>query len=132
MSDRPTGHLPDAVAPALRALEQAVDAPRRSGVPLGNWRWVVRQRLGVLREALLMESALTEDSWLAARGGLSFRERNALLGRLAELGQRVLEAPDVEQVRVEVKRLAADISRHAQRVRDLAYDEVEVEYGGSE
>lgn len=132
MSDTPTTHPPDSVMPALRALEQAVDAPRRTGVPLGNWRWVVRQRIGVLREALLVESALTEESWLAARGGSSFRERNALLGRLAELGQRVLEAPDVEQVRAEVKRLTAEVSRHAQRVRDLAYDEVEVEYGGSE
>jgi hypothetical protein len=44
----------------------------------------------------------------------------------------VLENPDVEAVRVELKRLVADIAHHCQRLHDLAYDEVELELGGSE
>ena len=55
-----------------------------------------------------------------------------LLGRMIEIGPLVLESPDVEAVRLEVKRLLADIGRHMQRLNDLAYDEVELELGGSE
>jgi hypothetical protein len=55
-----------------------------------------------------------------------------LLGRMIEIGPQVLESPDVEAIRLEVKRLLADIGRHMQRLNDLAYDEVELELGGSE
>ena len=60
------------------------------------------------------------------------RERNALLGRLSTLGPAVLDSPDVEVVRRDVKRLVADVAHHLQRLHDLAYDEVEIELGGSE
>ena len=60
------------------------------------------------------------------------RDRNALVGRLSVLGQRVLESPEVEKVRADLKRLLADISHHLPAVHDLAYDEVEIELGGSE
>jgi len=40
---------------ALRALDHALDAPRGAGVPLGNWRWSVRQRLVIVRDRLLAE-----------------------------------------------------------------------------
>ena len=33
---------------------------------------------------------------------------------------------------MELKRLVMDIQRHVQRLNDLAYDEVELELGGSE
>ena len=77
-------------------------------------------------------AAGSDDGWLAARGGTAFRERNALLGRLSTLGAQILETPDVEATRVELKRLLMDIQRHVQRLNDLAYDEVEMELGGSE
>jgi hypothetical protein len=117
---------------ALQALERALDAPRREGIALGNWRWTVRQRMAAVRDALVAEVGDPDDGWLAARGGTAFRERNALLGRMVELGPFVLESPDVEAVRLELKRLLADVGRHVQRLNDLAYDEVELELGGSE
>ncbi len=121
---------------SLRGLDQALDTPRRDGVALGNWRWTVRQRMIGVRDTLVGdvgdETSGQDDGWLAARGGSAFRERNALLGRLGAYGPSVLESPDVEEVRLELKRLVHDIARHLQRLHDLAYDEVEIELGGSE
>jgi len=85
-----------------------------------------------VRDALVGEAARSDDGWLAARGGSAFRERNALLSRLTTLGPQILETADVETTRVELKRLVMDIQRHVQRLNDLAYDEVELELGGSE
>jgi hypothetical protein len=124
--------VPPGLPAALQALDQALDAPRRPGIPLGNWRWLVRQRMGGVRDALVGEAAGSDDGWLAARGGTAFRERNALLARLSTLGPQILETPDVEATRIELKRLLMDIQRHLQRLNDLAYDEVELELGGSE
>lgn len=117
---------------ALLGLHQALEAPRTHGVALGNWRWLVRQRMAAVRDELVNEPTFAMDGWLAAREGSILRERNALLGRLSSLGPQVLESPDVEDVRAEVKRLLHDIGRHLQRRRDLAYDAVEIELGGSE
>ena len=64
--------------------------------------------------------------------GRSARERAALLSRLAAYGPKVLEHPDVDEVRVGLKRLLGDIDHYVQRQHDLAYDEVELEIGGSE
>ena len=96
---------PPGLRGALQALDAALDAPRRAGIPLGNWRWLVRQRMAAVRDALAGEAAGSDDGWLAARGGSAFRERNALLSRLAILGSPVLETPDVEATRIELKRL---------------------------
>ena len=52
-------------------------------VPLGNWRWALRQRLASVRDALVEENPTAADGWLAARGGPAFRERGALVSRLA-------------------------------------------------
>lgn len=120
------------LARALAGLDQALDAPRRAGIPLGNWRWVVRQRMTALRDVLAQDSGTSDDGWLAARGGAAFRERNALLSRLGALGNEVLETPDVETTRLELKRLLGDVTHHLQRLRTLAYDEVAMELGGSE
>jgi hypothetical protein len=117
---------------ALAGLNQALDAPRLQGVALGNWRWVVRQRMAGVRETLANEQPPNVECWLAHRAGAIRKERNLLLGRLGALGPQVLEASDPEQVRVEMKRLLADISHHLQRLHDLAYDDVEYEVGGSE
>jgi hypothetical protein len=88
--------------------------------------------MAAVRDALVGEAAGSDDGWLAARGGSAFRERNALLSRLSILGPQILETADVEATRVELKRLVMDIQRHVQRINDLAYDEVELELGGSE
>ncbi len=117
---------------ALQALDRALDAPRQSGVQLGNWRWAVRQRMTAVRDALVVEAQGGQDGWLAARGGAAFRERNALLGRLARLGAGVLHDEDAERARMDLKRLVVDVSHHLQRLHDLAYDEVELELGGSD
>jgi len=120
------------IAGALRGLDQALDAPHQPGVPLGNWRWVVRQHLAGLRDALVSETDQPVDGWLAARGGNVLRERNALVHRLSSLGPDVLDSPEVDLVRAEIKRLIADVAHYLQRVHDLAYDAVELELGGSE
>ncbi|MFN3602915.1 MAG: hypothetical protein ACK4UY_16150 [Dietzia sp.] len=119
-------------AAALQGLHQALDAPRTQGVALGNWRWVVRQRMAAVRDVLVNEPAFAVDGWLAAREGSVLRERNALLGRLSVLGPQVLESPDAEAVRGELKRLLHDVGHYLQRRHDLAYDDVEIELGGSE
>lgn len=120
-----------AMTDALRALEQAL-VPPRPGTPLGNWRWSVRQRLASLRDALAAESAATDNAWLAARHGATFRERGSLLARMATLGGDVLERPDLDAVRIEVRRLIVDVSHYMQRLNDLVYDDVELELGGEE
>jgi hypothetical protein len=85
-----------------------------------------------VRDALEREPDGDADGWLSARHGRSAREGAALLARLHALGPQVLEAADVEGVRAELKRLLTDIDHHVQRRNDLAYDEVELEIGGSE
>lgn len=117
---------------AMQGLAQAIETPRRPGVPLGNWRWSVRQRMTAVRDALIAETAHGGEGWLAAREGGLLRERTLLLNRLSSLGTRVLESQDVEAVRVDLLRLLTDITHHLQRIHDLAYDEVELELGGSE
>ncbi|MFC6344627.1 hypothetical protein ACFP8W_21775, partial [Nocardioides hankookensis] len=72
------------------------------------------------------------DGWTVARQGGMLRERNALLARVGSLGSRVLEHPVPDAVHLDVQRLLVDVGHHAQRLHDLAYDEVELELGGSE
>jgi len=122
----------DPLQAALNGLAQALDAPRASGAALGNWRWTVRQRMASVREGLARESAHAADGWAVAREYSVLRERNALMSRLATMGPRVLDAPEVERIRNELKRLIGDINHHRQRLHDLVYDEVEIEFGGSE
>ena len=121
-----------ATSTALHGLRQALETPPAEGVPLGNWRWNLRQRMAAVRDLLINEADHPADGWLAARGGAARRERQALLLRLTELGGAVLESPDVDRVRSDLHRLLVDITHHIQRLHDLAYDEVELELGGSE
>jgi len=113
---------------AIRGLEQALDRPLRHQM----WRWLVRHRLTSVHDALARESARGADAWLASREDTLARERGALLGRLSDLGTRVVEAVDVEPVHHELKRLVSDLERHRQRLNDLVYDGVALEIGGSE
>ena len=124
--------MKDTMQTALQGLAQALDAPRTSGAALGNWRWTVRQRMATVRDGLARESAHARDGWAVAREYSVLRERNALMSRLSVLGPAVLEAPEVERIRGDLKRLLSDIVHHTQRLHDLAYDEVEIEFGGSE
>jgi hypothetical protein len=121
-----------ATSTALLSLQQALDLPHEPGASLGQWRWSVRQRMASVRDALIDETDHPVDGWLVARGGAAIRERNTLLNRLTAMGPAVLESPEVDQVRIDMKRLLTDIAHHFQRLHDLAYDEVELELGGSE
>ncbi|MFT4082529.1 MAG: hypothetical protein QM638_08080 [Nocardioides sp.] len=120
-----------ATTEALRAFEQAL-VPPRAGSNVGNWRWSMRQRLARLREALMIEDAGTTDAWLTPRTGSALRERGALLSRLSCLGDDVLDRSDLSELHRELQRLAVDLHHHLQRISDLAYDEVELELGGSD
>lgn len=113
---------------ALLGLQQALDTPRRHHM----WRWLVRHRITGVRDALDHEHEHPGDGWLAARQNALLRERDALARRLSTLGTQVLDAPDVEPVRAELKRLVADVEHHRQRLNDLVYDTVSLELGGSE
>ena len=117
---------------ALHDLAEVLAARHQPTSTPGQWRWQVRRRLGDVRDALLAEAASAADGWTAARAGQAERRRTALLARIAVLGREALEHPDVDVVRLRLERLLADARRHAQRVHDLAYDEVELELGGSE
>jgi hypothetical protein len=130
MSVTPAG-TSTGIAGALRGLAQALDAPHQPDMSLGNWRWAVRQHLTRLHDALVSEDEQPEDGWLAPRGGTVLRERNVLVHRLAGLAH-ALDAPEIDAVCGEIKRLIADVGRYVQRLHDLAYDAVELELGGSE
>ena len=116
---------------ALRALEQAI-VPPRPGTPVGNWRWAVRQRLTGVREALASEDCGISNAWLSARNGSALRERHTLVSRVVSLGSDVLERPDTDRLRIELRRLVNDLNRHLQHLSDLAYDDVELELGGED
>jgi hypothetical protein len=122
---------PIATAAALAALREALDTPVAAAGE-GGWRWSVRRHLVPVRDALEREHLDPDDGWLSARHGKSARERAALLRRLAAYGPKILENPDVGEVREGLKRLLADIDHYVQRLHDLAYDDVELEIGGSE
>ena len=117
---------------AMQSLSLAVAAYGAPGTSVGQWRWRVRQQLAAVRDALVAEAGNGADGWTVARQGGVLRERNTLLTRIGSLGSRVLEHPDADAVHVDVQRLLVDVGHHAQRLHDLAYDEVELELGGSE
>ncbi len=98
---------------------------------LSRWRWQLRQRLAGVRD-LLADDTATRDGWLTARAASTHRERQSLLAKVGHLGPRVLEDSDVDAVVFDITRLIGEIDRHFQRINDLAYDEVELELGGSE
>jgi hypothetical protein len=113
---------------AITGLAQALERPRRHHM----WRWLVRHRLDGVRDALVEESVRGGDAWLAPREDTLLRERDSLLQGLDALAIRVMELPDIEDVRRDVKRVVADLDRHRRRHSDLVYDSVALELGGSE
>ena len=117
---------------AVQHLADALLIRPRAESDLGRWRWMVRQRMVDVRDVLATEPVDPLDGVLAHRHGASQRERTALLTRLSTLGPQVLEEPDVEPVATELGRLVGDIRHHLQRRSDLAWDDVQQEFGGSE
>ena len=99
---------------------------------LGAWRWSVRRQLVPVRDRLRREHPDRGEAWLSARASRTLRERDELLTRLNTLASQVLVSPDVDDLADRLNRLLVDIAHHHQRVHDLAYDDVELEIGGSE
>lgn len=98
----------------------------------GAWRWSVRRQLVPVRDRLRSEHPDRREAWLSARATRTRRERDELLTRLNALAAQVLVAPDVVDLAGQLTRLLTDISHHQQRLHDLAWDDVELEIGGSE
>lgn len=103
-----TGALPT-MTDALRALDIAIAAPR-PGSNVGLWRWSVRQRLAAVREALLVID--NGQEWHAMSDVGALRDRGTLLSRLATLANDVLDRTDLEDLRLELRRLLLDVHRH--------------------
>jgi hypothetical protein len=138
MAPTPTG-----LQTAVRRLDQALDRPldhaadpalddAKRHAALARWRASVRKRMALLRQSLDVETPPPTECWLAPRRGAVLRERRALLRRLSEFGPRMQQAGEVEGLRHELKRLLTDVNHHLQHLHDLAYDDVELELGGSE
>jgi hypothetical protein len=99
---------------------------------VGAWRWSVRRHLVPVRDRLLREHPARREAWLSARATRALRERDDLLARLNGLTSQVMVAPDLDDLADRLCRLLGDIEHHHQRIHDLAYDDVELEIGGSE
>ena len=113
---------------AISELQETVSNARSAP----NWRWLVRQRLSTIRQALSDENFQSWDGWLAARTGSADRERRQLLGRISAIGAGLLDRLEVDTVTAEIRRLLTDVEHYRQRVNDLVYDSVAMEIGGSE
>ena len=103
-----------------------------SGTRAANWRWLVRQRLSAVRQALSDENFQAGDGWLAARSGSADRERRQLLARMSGIGAGLLDRLENDSVATEGQRLLNDVEHYRRRMHDLLYDSVAMEIGGSE
>jgi hypothetical protein len=119
------------MAAATAPLEDLL-RPGGTRVNLGAWRWSVRRHLVPVRDRLLREHPVRREEWLSARATRTLRERDELLARLNGLTAQVLLTDQVDDLADRLSRLLADIARHHQRLDDLAWDDVELEIGGSE
>jgi hypothetical protein len=113
---------------AISDLQQTLTGTRTAA----NWRWLLRQQLSAVRDALRDERFASWDGWLAARSGATDRERQQLLGRITSLGSGLLDRLDTDRVASEVHRLINDVEHYRQKMHDLVYDSVSMEIGGSE
>ena len=113
---------------AISELRQTLSGSRAAT----NWRWMMRDQLSAVREALKDERFASWDGWLAARSGTSDRERQQLLARITSMGNSLLDRLDTDRAAAEVRRLLNDVEHYRQRMHDLVYDSVSMEIGGSE
>ena len=119
----------------MTATTPSLDALLRPGTIHDNpgaWRWSVRRHLVPVRDRLLREHPDRREAWLSARATRALRERDELLARLNGLTAQVMVVDDLQDLADRLSRLLVDIDHHHQRVHDLAYDDVELEIGGSE
>ena len=119
----------------MRDLEQAVERLEQvlSASPHHSpWPQRVRHQLGGLDEVLAVPAQHHGDPATEARAGHLDRERSELRRRAHRLSGLLDGPAEVEALRTQLFRLAADLAHHAQRVNDLAYDGVSMEVGGSE
>ena len=119
----------------MSPLEQAVVALRRvveDDPHDPRWRWWLRGALSTVRDALAAPDTRRDEAWLAARGGCSRRRGRQLLARVAALGNGLLDRATTEDAFGRSRRLLVDLEHHVQRLHDLAWDEVELELGGSD
>ena len=107
------------------------DPPASSASAGQAWRWELRRKLTAVRDLLSVEAPAADDGWLAARGARGARERTLLLRRVGALADVVQTATETV-ARTEVARLLSDVERHRRRARDLQWDAVQLELGGSE
>ena len=112
---------------AIVGLEQALDKPPRQQ----SWRWLVRQRVAAVLEALAGENTRAGDAWLTGRLHRLSRERDVLSLKLDRIVGQMLDG-EVEPLRAELRRVITELARHRQRLNDLLYDTVALELGGSE
>lgn len=113
---------------AISELQETLASTRSAS----NWRWLLRQRLSAIRQALSDENFESWDGWLAARSGATDRERRQLLARISTVGAGLLDRLEPDRAVTEVRRLLSDVEHYRQRVHDLLYDSVALEIGGSE
>ena len=120
-------------------LDQLAPLPVRAKAMFGEYGLYCDEKIVALicDETLFVKptaiaGAFANDAWLAAREVTLARERDGLLKRLSTLGPLVLEAPDVEPVRGQLRRLVRDLEHHRQRLNDLVYDMVSLELGGEQ
>ena len=100
---------------------------------LGAWRWSVRRRARArARPAPARAPRPRRGVALRAREPDAARARRADHPARASWPPRCSSPTDVDDVADQLSRLLADIARHQQRVDDLAWDDVELEIGGSE
>lgn len=113
---------------AISDLQETLSSARSAS----NWRWLLRQRLSAVRQALSDDDLQCWDGWLAPRTGIADRERRQLLARISTVASGVLDRLETDRVTAEVRRLLHDVEHYRQRVHDLVYDSVAMEIGGSE
>jgi hypothetical protein len=97
-----------------------------------RWRWEMHRALTDVRDDLSGEQPGVREQWLTSRGRRVADERDRLLLRVSAAGSATLHAEDLTELGTDLRRLSSDLARHAQRLTDLAWDDVEMEIGGSE
>jgi hypothetical protein len=101
--------------------------------PAGNaWRWDVHRALTGVRDDLSVEQPRVREQWLTARGRRIADERDRLLARVSAAGSAALHSEDLTVLGTDLRRLETDLTHHHQRLTDLAWDDVELEIGGSD
>lgn len=96
------------------------------------WRWEVHRALTSVRDDLSEEQPQVSEQWLSARGRRVADERDRLLARVSAAGSAAVHTEDLTELGTDLQRLGSDLARHARRLTDLAWDDVELEIGGSE